>query len=295
MGGKTPKFNAPQNPYGKLTVVRSDNPFVNTASKLQKVGKNYRQDTTSQLAPDLQQARDTSGAGLNTNLQYLQQDPTQRMATITGGGDLYYNALQGQLNRAEQQATGRSQLAARSRGLTNSTTQGTALAQIANDRLQRDREAMLGAFGLGQNTATQNVGTNQGVLGSLYNMVQPMTQQTSSQLMQGRQFGDQMALNIAQQQYAADKAAADAKNAMIGNIIKAGLSVGLAPFTGGASLTGLTSLNMGGSGGGGGGQSSGMNFSLPSWLGGTPAMAPSASGIPGASSNYFSSQGLGFV
>ena len=250
MGGKTPKFNAPQNPYGKLTLVRSDNPFVNTVSKLQKVGKNYRQDTISQLAPDLQQARDTSGAGLNTNLQYLQQDPTQRMATITGGGDLYYNALQGQLDRAEQQATGRSQLAARSRGLTNSTTQGTALAQIANDRLQRDREAMLGAFGLGQNTATQNVGTNQGVLGSLYSMVQPMTQQTSSQLMQGRQFGDQMALNIAQQQYAADKAAADAKNAMIGNIIKAGLSVGLAPFTGGASLTGLTSLNMGGGGGG---------------------------------------------
>lgn len=294
MTSSAPDFKAPQNPYGKLTVVRSDNPFTNTVSKLQKVGKNYRQDTVSELAPDLQQARDTSGAGLNTNLQYLQQDPTQRMDSITGGSDLYYNALQGQLNKAEQQATGRSQIAAQTRGLTNSTTQGTALAQIANDRLQRDREAMLGAFGLGQNTATQNVGTNQGVLGSLYSMVQPMTQQTSSQLMQGRQFGDQMAMSIAQNEYAADKAKADAKNAMIGNLVKAGISVGLAPFTGGASLSGLTSLNFGGSGGGGG-QSSPMKFSLPSWLGGTPSMAPSASGIPGASSNYFSSQGLGFV
>lgn len=250
MSGGAPDFKAPQNPYGKLTLVRSDNPFVNTVSKLQKVGKNYRQDTTSQLAPDLQQARDTSGLGLNTNLQYLQQDPDQRFASITGGNDLYYNALQGQLDRAERQATGRSQIAAGNRGMTNSTTQGAALAQIANDRLQRDREAMLGAFGLGQNTATQNVGTNQGVLGSLYSMVQPMTQQTSSQLQSGRLAGDQMALQIAQQEYAAEKAKADAKNAMIGNIIKAGVSVGLAPFTGGASLTGLTSLSGGGGGGG---------------------------------------------
>lgn len=261
MGGKAPDFKAPQNPYGKLTLVRSDNPFVNTVSKLQKVGKNYRQDTTSQLAPDLQKARDTSGAGLNTNLQYLQQDPTQRMASITGGNDLYYNALQGQLNKAEDQATGRSQLAARTRGLTNSTTQGTALAQIANDRLQRDREAMLGAFGLGQNTATQNVGTNQGVLGSLYSMVQPMTQQTSSQLMQGRQFGDQMNMQIAQAQYQAEAAQAAQKNAMIGNLIKAGVSVGLAPFTGGMSLGGLSSL----SGGGGGGSS--MAPSMPQGYG----------------------------
>lgn len=203
---KAPELKIPASPFSTLGEVNFASPFASSQSEIvpfYKGARSNRINTTTQLTPELQQAAGSAQQGFGAGLSYLAQDPSQRMADISGGRDLYYNVLADQLASAENKALGRARLFGQSRGLSDSTTQGAAVAGILDDSLKREREAQLAAFNLGQQTATNQVGTTLGAISGLNNLATPLGQLVSGQLIQGRQFGDQYAQRKAQAEYEA--------------------------------------------------------------------------------------------
>lgn len=216
-GSKPPAYKAPNSYLGNLSQTRTVTPFADTNSRFRNkrdvttgkrmTGKNaielYSETTPSAF---MQEGIDQGAGLMNSNLAYLNQTPDQRFASITGGNDLYYNALRGQLDLQNQQAMGRAQLGAASRGMVNSTAQGGAIAGIQNDALRREREAQLAAFGLGQQTATGNVGTGLGVLSGINNIISPQQQVNQTQLGGLRTTGEQINQQNAMAKYQSDMA-----------------------------------------------------------------------------------------
>lgn len=206
-GKKPPKLKIPASPFSTLLRTDISGPFATARSRIKRISPQTRATevvTTSGLTPELQGAAASAQRGLAGSLGYLEQDPSQRFQSITGGSDIYYNALADQLRRQEELALGRAAAFGQSRGLANSTLQGSALAEIFDDRLKRERDAQLAAFNLGTQMATQNVGTNLGAISGLNNLVSPLAQLASSQVIQGRQFGDQFAAQKARAEYQSD-------------------------------------------------------------------------------------------
>lgn len=202
--------------------------------------------TTSSLSPDLQQARTTAGQGLNSNLGYLAQSPDQVFGNMAAGSNPYYNQLQMQTQRANDQNVSNARLQAGQLGGANSTALGSTLGRLyADNGLQQSTNAS-NAFTLGQNAATGNVGTFQNSLTGLANLAYPLASSANSNLMadlasrnQTSQFnaGNQQQVNLANQQAALQQQ--QQQNSLTGNLVNAGLTgVGMiaAPFTGGASL-----------------------------------------------------------
>lgn len=247
---KAPELKIPTSPFSTLQDVSFDSPFATASSEIVPLYKGARTNvinTESQLNQPLQQAAESAQQGFGAGLSYLAADPSQRFADISGGRDLYYNVMADQLASAEKKALGRAALQGQSRGLSNSTTQGAAIAGIMDDSLKREREAQLAAFNLGQQTATNQVGTTLGAISGLNNLTTPLGNLVSGQLIQGRQFGDNYARAKAQAEYQAklvqyqqdmqDYQQNRGFGGSIGSLIGAGLAIGAAPFTGGASLS----------------------------------------------------------
>jgi len=203
---KAPELKIASSPFSTLGEVNFDSPFASSMSEIvpfYKGARSNRINTTTQLSEPLQQAAESAQQGFGAGLSYLAADPSQRFADISGGRDLYYNVLADQLASAENKALGRAALQGQSRGLSNSTTQGAAIAGIMDDSLKREREAQLAAFNLGQQTATNQVGTTLGAISGINNLATPLGQLVSGQLIQGRQFGDNFAMQKAQAEYQA--------------------------------------------------------------------------------------------
>lgn len=316
---EAPELKIPSSPFSRLNVVDFNSPFAGSRSEINRspIGKkSNRIETNTELSQPLQQAAQSAQQGFGAGLSYLAADPSQRFAEISGGQDLYYNVLADQLASAEKKALSRAAVQGQSRGLSDSTTQGAAIAGIMDDSLKREREAQLAAFNLGQQTATNQVGTNLGAISGLNSLAMPLGQLASSQLIQGRQFGDQYAANKAQAEYQAAMAQyqQDLKDynskagwgGSLGSLAGAALAIGAAPFTGGASLAflpaaaslggGIGSFATGGSPQGVGnilGPGLGSLGSLGSSFGGTSVSAAPSGGMGfSPTSNMLSSQGL---
>jgi len=246
-GSSPPEYKAPTTYLGNMRQVRSDNPFAYTQSTFSHArganGKTLRGpnsialSTVTRPKEFIQQGIDTAGNVMNQNLSYLQQDPNQRFASITGGNDLYYNVLADQLASAERQALGRAKLFGQSRGLTNSTTQGAAVGKIMDDSLKREREAQLAAFNLGQQTATGNVGTGLGVLSGINNIISPQATQTASMLGNLRTTGEQINQENAMREYQSAMAQYQQQQA---NQAAWGKALGMVSPVGGAIYSGIT-------------------------------------------------------
>ena len=203
---KAPELKIPASPFSTLGEVNFASPFASSQSEIvpfYKGARSNRINTTTQLTPELQQAAGSAQQGFGAGLEYLAQNPSQRMADISGGRDLYYNVLADQLASAENKALGRARVFGQTRGLSDSTTQGAAVAGVLDDSLKREREAQLAAFNLGQQTASNQVGTTLGAISGLNNLSTPLGQLVSGQLIQGRQFGDQYAQQKATAEYEA--------------------------------------------------------------------------------------------
>lgn len=237
--------------------------------------------TTSSLSPDLQQARTTAGQGLNSNLGYLAQSPDQVFGNMAAGSNPYYNQLQMQTQRANDQNVSNAQLQAGQLGGANSTALGSTLGRLyADNGLQQSTNAS-NAFTLGQNAATGNVGTFQNSLTGLANLAYPLASSANSNLMadlasrnQTSQFnaGNQQQANLANQQ--AQLQAQQQQNALTGNLVNAGVSAaGLiaAPFTGGLSIPLSQGANAIMGSGGGSSQLPGPS-SLSSYLSSNPSV-----------------------
>lgn len=246
-GSKPPEYQAPNTYTNRLKQSYVENPFARTESVFQtalnsegkpiKSTNNVALRTTTKPSEALQQGINLGGNVINRNLEYLQQAPDQRFASITGGNDLYYNVLADQLSKAQEQALGRARVAGQSRGLTNSTTQGAAIASIQNDALRRERENQLAAFNLGQTTATGNVGTGLGVLSGIGNIINPMQSQNLSTLANLRSQGDQIAMQQAQAKYQSDMARFQQQQA---NLAAWGQAIGGISPLGGFVFSGAT-------------------------------------------------------
>lgn len=237
---KQPELNIPASPFSRLAKTTFDGPFAQVTSNLVKArpgSKAMRLANTARLSQPLQQAANSAQEGFGAGLAYLAEDPSTRFASIAGGNDLYYNVLADQMRSAETAALGRAALQGQSRGLSDSTTQGTAIAKIMDDRLKRERESQLAAFNLGQNTATNQVGTTLGAISGLNALTTPIAQFTGGQLMQGRQFGDNFAMQKAQAEYQAQMAA---YQQALANQSGWGTAIGSLSPLGGAIHSGIT-------------------------------------------------------
>jgi hypothetical protein len=235
--------------------------------------------TDSYLNPELKTAANTASTGLNNNLSYLSMDPNQRVSFLTSGQDPLYNVLNEQANRTFDQNVGRTSLDAAKTGNQNSTALGGALGSLySNDSLIRN-QILLNALNYGNQTANTNAATNLGAIGGLANLSYPLGSAANSSLQSALNQLDSVGLSNAQNQLQADMyntSAANANRTNWGSVIGSGLgtlaSVGLAPFTGGASLLALPSAlssfgsSFGGSGGGGAisGGMGGSGYGYPS-------------------------------
>lgn len=211
-GDSPPSYKAPSTYLGNLSQTRTLSPFADTSSRFRNkrdidTGKRFTGKNAIELMTEIrpkefvQRGIDTGGDVMNTNLEYLTQDPSQRFAAITGGNDLYYNVLRDQLESAEDKALGRARLFGQSRGLSDSTTQGAAIAGIMDDSLKREREAQLAAFNLGQQTATTNTGTGLAVLSGLNSILQPQASANLSALGSLRKTGEEINMQNAMREY----------------------------------------------------------------------------------------------
>lgn len=281
---KPPTQKTPASPFSTLEQTSYQSPFATGRSDLAPVvigGKTYNElNTTTELTPQLQQSANTAQTGFGSGLDYLSQSPDQRFQSITSGNDLYYNVLADQLAQAQNMQLARAGMQGQSRGLQNSTTTGAAQAGILNDALRRERENQLASYNFGTQQATNQVGTNLGAMQGIQALSAPAAQMAAQQMMQGRQFGDQYAMQKAQADYQSAMAQYQQQQASagwgsgIGSAIGAGLSLAAAPFTGGASLSYLpAAAALGGTVGSFGTGGTGGN-SLGSAIGALSSYAP---------------------
>lgn len=221
--------------------------------------------TDATLNPELQKAANTATSGLNSNLSYLSMDPNQRVNFLTSGQDPLYNVLNEQNNRAYQQNVGRTSLDAARTGNANSTALGGALGTLmSNDQLTKN-QILLNALQYGNQTANTNAATNLGAIGGLANLSYPLGSAANSSLQSALNQLDSVGLQNAQNQLQADMYNTSAQNAartnwgqVIGGSLATAAALGLAPFTGGASLLavpGTIGMAGGGFGKSGGGMS----------------------------------------
>lgn len=169
--------------------------FGSGTSGITGTGKNKTYQTTATLSPQLAGIGQTAATGLGNNLQFLQQDPNQRVGFMTSGQDPTYNVLNEQADRARQEAIGRQLVDGHQGGITNSTTMGSALGKITNDDLLRRNQILLSALDYGNQTAQSNAGINMNTISGLNGLITPLGSAAASQLQTAK--GSQDAANAA--------------------------------------------------------------------------------------------------
>lgn len=108
--------------------------------------KTGKVNTTSSLGPSYESALGNIGQGLQANTAYYQQDPTQRMAALEGGQNLFYNALQQASDRQYAQRSGETFADLSRRGLLSSSMTGGHIAQGLYDRGFQENQNKLAAL-----------------------------------------------------------------------------------------------------------------------------------------------------
>lgn len=219
--------------------------------------------TSSSLSPGLKQVADSSTSGLNNNINYLNQDPSQRFASIAAGQDPTYNAIQTQSQRQTDQALGRAQVDAQSAGNLNSTALGAQLGAIHNDDILRTNTNQANAYTLGNQTATNNANTLLGSLTGMGNLSYPLATGANSNLTTANQSIDTNGQFNAQQQQQAQIQNQNLAmqqqaqhQALIGSLVNAAATIGGAAIGGplggaiGSKLGGMVSNGMSGGSGG---------------------------------------------
>lgn len=170
-------------------------------------GKAKIYQTTANLAPELAQIGRTAGGMLGNNLEYLQRDPEQRVAWLTGGNDPTYNVMQEQARRATQEAIGRQLVNAQQGGITNSTTLGSALGRIGNDEILRNQQILQSVLDFNANNARADAGLGMSTITGLNSLITPYGSAAATQLQTAKGSQDQAAAataaaqNQAEQQY----------------------------------------------------------------------------------------------
>ena len=130
--------------------------------------------TTSKLGDFLQPSAQTAGQGLNSNLAYLNKSPSEQASNALAGNDPYYNVLKEQLDRNTRASLGRLAVDSQGTGTANSTTAGAGQAGILNNAILNSNTNLMNALNFGNQTATNNVGTNLNAIGSLANLTVPL-------------------------------------------------------------------------------------------------------------------------
>lgn len=210
---------------------------------------------SSSLSPGLGRARDLSTEGLNNNLSFINQSPTQQLQDLNAGNNSLYN-LQSELNRRlGDTQLGQAQSRFSSNGLENSTVRGAFEGQLATDARLQDLATRNASLDYQNTQARNNIATQNQTLGNLANIQMlplQMAQQNAlaafnnvdqtSQFNAGQSNQASM-FNAGQSNQAAQQAAAN-QQSLIGNLIGAGASLAAIPLTGGMSgLGALSSLS----------------------------------------------------
>lgn len=204
--------------------------------------------TEATLNPSLQDAANIAQSGLSPNLQFLQQDPNQRVSFLTSGQDPYYNLLSETLRRNEADALGRSAVDAQAYGGLNSTAYGSAIGSILNDSILRKNSTMLDALNFGDQRARDNIDTNFGVINNLSDLANPLASAANSNVTTALGSRDNVGIFNAGNQFQADtfntqqsiaqeQAAQARKRSTLGNLLNVGTSL-----LGGGLLGGLSGL-----------------------------------------------------
>lgn len=230
------------------------------------------------LSPGLQGIYDATQSGLQSNMGFIGRTPTEQLQDLEAGQNSYYN-LNAEMNKRQlEQQMAQAQMRFSRSGLENSTSRGGFEGSLINDAVLRDLATRQSSLDYQNQTANQNAGTQNAIMQGLAAMTQYPMDMANAGLNNAFGAQDQMGMFNAQQMQQANiqnaqwKAQADAANrASMGNMISGGIgtvaALGLAPFTGGASLMALpgTLGSMAGGGGGGGFSmpSSGFQFSNP--------------------------------
>lgn len=206
-------------------------------------------DTSMSLSAPLQQAGNTASTGLNDNLAYLQRDPTEQVNHLTSGQDPLYNVLHEQSQRAYDQNLGRLHLDAQQAGGSNSTAAGAAYGRLMGDKGLIDNQNLYQGLSYGNQTATQNAGTNLGAIGNLAQLTYPLGSAANAQLNTAVQGQDRAQAATAQSQNTAENNYTASNNqynqqkqaalwSAIGGTLSGGLAGGLSAYGGAMSPQG---------------------------------------------------------
>lgn len=257
---KKAKVQATPSQYSGVTNSSFSGPFGSGTSTLNKATNSI--DATATLSPELQNSANLAQSGLTNNLAYINRNPEQQVNFATSGQDPYYNVLAEQANQAFDSNLGRLRLQAFKGGGLNSTAAGGAYGNLAHNKNLYDNQILLNALQYGNQNALQGAQANLGAIGGLAQLVYPLQSAANAQLNTALQSKDradaatvaarnQAEANYAQamNEYSATKNAGMGSG--IGSMVGAGLAIGAAPFTGGASLALLpAAMSLGGKAGG---------------------------------------------
>lgn len=280
---KTAKFAPASSSYGDVNQSDYSGPFGSGQSRIETytdpvTGKPAKRLTTNSLLnPTLQYASDTASSGLNNNLGYINQNPTDQLNGALGGNNPWFNVLNDQQHKAEQQAAGRIALRAQGTGNLNSTSAGAALGTLDSLAQEQRNQNLLNSILSANQLASSNVGTNLGALGGLANLVYPMGNNSAATLQNALNQNNQVNLQNSAQQNSINVENAKMQNAQqqanqqsIGNMI--GTGIGALGTIGGAALGGPIGAQLGGAlgkwaGGAIGGGGLGGGNGVPSLVG----------------------------
>lgn len=250
--------------YGGLNEATFSGPFGSATSSISAKDPATGQrtmDTNMSLAPQLQQAGDTAMGGLNNNLGFINRDPNEQVSYLKGGQDPLYNVLKQQTQDTYDTNMGRLRLDAQKAGAGNSTAAGAAYGKLMGDKALTDNQVLLQGLNYGNQTATQNAGTNLGAIGNLAQLAYPLGSAANAQLNTGLQSQDRAFAATASAQNQAEAAYTQQMNqyrANERNWIEQGVGTTLAlagaaagAMGAGSSASGLSNIgaNMAGAGG----------------------------------------------
>src|ERR1700685_1244383 len=181
----------------------------------------------------LQSEFNNSNNLINNNASYLSQSPSQQYATLQAGGNPYYNALNSQSQLNYQNSLGQAINQANLNGLTNSSTYGNTLGNLAANQQNIMNQNAVSALNQGQTYAGQNLQLGQGLQSALYGYANPMQTQTGNTMQNLLQEQDQNQQFNAQEQTQASEQNAQLQAQGLGSLAALGGTLGLAPATGG--------------------------------------------------------------
>jgi hypothetical protein len=252
---KAPKVERAKSPYDNVDRVEVSNPFAssNTQSQWETfTGANGKQQkrkaivTTSDINPELRGLGQIAQQGAYNNLGYITQTPDEKYAALANQSDPFYEMSRMKDERLQRVQQGDAMAKASMGGLFNSSTLGSRLGQLDYDQALRrqaiDYNAMQQRDAMAQN-AYSNAYNTIGGLADLTGGQAAMSNQGLNAAYSGAQnvsmanaAAQNQANNLAWQQQLQQSQQSRIGGETWGQLAGGGIALGLAPFTGGASL-----------------------------------------------------------